>query len=147
MRLGGIDQAGLRWLPRRRWFPRSFPVLPSLFYRLHFVPEELMAITFYLHYHPVLPGLFYRSRAPAPENRVSCGRDLPAGGLEPLCALAGSTRPGSDGFHAAAGFPVLPSLFYRLHFVPEGLMAITFYLHYHPVLPRRRACAAKRHQR
>ncbi len=28
-----------------------------------------------------------------------------------LCAVAGSTRPGSDGFHAAAGFPVVSPCF------------------------------------
>src|SRR2546427_568991 len=31
--------------------------------------------------------------------------------------------PGSRGSHAFAGFPVVPRLFDRLHFVPEELMA------------------------
>src|SRR6266849_3801604 len=65
VRRGGIDQAGLRWLPRRRWFPRSFPVLPSLFYRLHFVPEELMAIIF---------GLRIATSSSAPARRAQAAR-------------------------------------------------------------------------
>src|SRR5712692_1309344 len=61
-RLGGIDKAGLRWLPRRR----SFPVLPGLFHRFHFVPKQLVFRAVVLDHDPVLPGRYHLAGATAP---------------------------------------------------------------------------------
>ncbi len=50
-------------LPARLRRARAFPVVPRLFYRLHFVPEYLVLRAVGLDDHPVLPGRHHRSRA------------------------------------------------------------------------------------
>src|SRR6266849_3920653 len=44
-------------------------------------------------------------------GRAAHGGGLPAGGLERLVRRGGIDQAGSDGFHAAAGFPVVSPCF------------------------------------
>src|SRR6266851_7328767 len=53
-----------------------------------------------------------------------------------LCAVAGSTRPGSDGFHAAAGFPVVSPCFPA--FFTDSTSSPKAYDFRHFLLPRPR---------